>query len=113
MLGFMPRYTLPEYGRRCYVPLMQAKTANNPVEIPSIAVARARLARRAAAAYLGARMGKNVSVNTIRAWAVRYRVVGRDAVYEIADLDDFADAQLAAASVRPGRQNAANAKSKE
>ena len=88
---------------------MRAKTTSNPVEIPDVAVTRARLARRPAAAYLGAKMGKNVSVNTIRAWAVPYRVVGRDSIYEIKDLDDFASAKLAAAPVRPGRQVAAAA----
>ena len=74
-------------------PPMPAKVGNNPVEVPSIEVARARLSRRPAAAYLGAKMGKPVSVNTIRVWKIPYRVVGRDAVYEIVDLDKFADAK--------------------
>ena len=84
-------------------PPMPAKVGNNPVEVPSIEVARARLSRRPAAAYLGAKMGKPVSVNTIRVWKIPYRVVGRDAVYEIVDLDKFADAKVAAADVRLGR----------
>jgi hypothetical protein len=87
---------------------MPAKVGNNPVEVPSIEVARARLSRRPAAAYLGAKMGKPVSVNTIRVWKIPYRVVGRDAVYEVVDLDKFADAKLAGAAVRhPGPSPAA------
>jgi hypothetical protein len=82
---------------------MRARTISNPVEIPDVAVTRARLSRRPAAVYLGAKMGKNVSVNTIRVWGIPYRNVGRDSIYEIRDLDDFADAQLAAAPVRLGR----------
>ena len=59
-----------------------------------------RLRRAAAAVYFGRRLGKDVRVNTIRVWPIRYRQVGRDAIYEIADLDAFADAKIAAAPRR-------------
>ena len=58
------------------------------------------MARNAAAAYLGAKMGKNVSVNTIRIFPIPYRQIGRDAVYEISDLDAFVDGKIATAQTR-------------
>jgi hypothetical protein len=70
---------------------------------------RERLRRAEAAAYARQRLGQSVKVNTIRAWPIPYRQIGRDAVYEISDLDCFIDARLAAAPVRraptksPGR----------
>jgi hypothetical protein len=70
---------------------------------------RERLRRSEAAAYARQRLGQSVKVNTLRAWPIPYRQIGRDAVYEIADLDRFIDARLAAAPVRraptksPGR----------
>ena len=38
--------------------------------------------------------------NTLRGWLVPYRQIGRDAVYELSDLDRFIDARLVAADVR-------------
>jgi hypothetical protein len=73
---------------------MQDETTN-PAEIP-----RERLRRAEAAAYARRRLGQSVKVNTLRSWPIPYRQVGRDAVYEITDLDRFIDARLAAAPVR-------------
>jgi hypothetical protein len=61
---------------------------------------RERLRRAEAAAYARRRLGQSVKVNTLRSWPIPYRQVGRDAVYEIADLDRFIDARLAAAPLR-------------
>ena len=69
--------------------------APDPDEIP-----RERLRRSEAAAYAHRRLGQSVKVNTLRSWPIRYRQVGRDAVYEIVDLDLFIDERLAAAPVR-------------
>ena len=59
-----------------------------------------RLRRSEAAAYARRRLGQCVTPNTLRCWPVPYRQIGRDAVYEISDLDRFIDARLAAAPVR-------------
>ena len=59
-----------------------------------------RLRRSEAAAYARRRLGQSVKPNTLRAWPVPYKQIGRDAVYELADLDRFIDARLAAAPVR-------------
>ena len=59
-----------------------------------------RLRRSEAAAYARRRLGQSVKVNTLRSWPIPYRQVGRDAVYEISDLDRFIDARLAAAPRR-------------
>jgi hypothetical protein len=64
---------------------------------------RERLRRSEAAAYARRRLGQSVKVNTLRSWAIPYRQVGRDAVYEISDLDRFIDARLAAAPLRRAR----------
>jgi hypothetical protein len=69
--------------------------AIDPAEIP-----RERLRRAEAAAYARRRLGQSVKVNTLRSWPIPYRQVGRDAVYEISDLDRFIDARLAAAPLR-------------
>jgi hypothetical protein len=75
--------------------------ATDPAEIP-----RERLRRSEAAAYARRRLGQSVKVNTLRSWPIPYRQVGRDAVYEISDLDRFIEARLAAAPLRraPGGQ---------
>jgi hypothetical protein len=67
---------------------------------------RERLRRSEAAAYASRRLGQSVKVNTLRSWPITYRQVGRDAVYELADLNRFIEARLAAAPVRraPGGQ---------
>ena len=59
-----------------------------------------RLRRSEAAAYARRRLGQSVKPNTLRSWPVPYKQIGRDAVYELADLDRFIDARLAAAPVR-------------
>ena len=59
-----------------------------------------RLRRSEAAAYARRQLGQSVTPNTLRSWPVPYRQVGRDAVYEISDLDRFIDARLAAAPRR-------------
>jgi hypothetical protein len=61
---------------------------------------RERLRRSEAAAYARRRLGQSVKPNTLRAWPVPYKQIGRDAVYEISDLDRFIDARLKAAPVR-------------
>src|SRR5580692_5061268 len=61
---------------------------------------RERLRRSEAAAYARRRLGQSVKPNTLRNWPVPYKQIGRDAVYELADLDRFIDARLAAAPVR-------------
>jgi hypothetical protein len=61
---------------------------------------RDRLRRAEAAAYARRRLGQSVKVNTLRSWPIPYRQVGRDAVYELSDLDRFIDARLAAAPLR-------------
>jgi hypothetical protein len=61
---------------------------------------RQRLRRSEAAAYARRRLGQSVKVNTLRSWPIPYRQVGRDAVYEISDLDRFIEARLAAAPRR-------------
>jgi hypothetical protein len=61
---------------------------------------RERLRRSEAAAYARRRLGQSVKPNTLRSWPVPYKQIGRDAVYELADLDRFIDARLAAAPVR-------------
>jgi hypothetical protein len=64
---------------------------------------RKRLRRAAAAAYLTDKLGPNVSPNTLRSWPIPYKQLGRDATYEIRDLDAFAEARIAGAAVRrPG-----------
>ena len=73
---------------------MQGETTD-PTEIP-----RRRLRRAEAADYCRRRLGQSVKVNTLRSWPIRYRQVGRDAVYELVDLDRFIDERLAAAPVR-------------
>jgi hypothetical protein len=59
-----------------------------------------RLRRAEAAAYARRRLGQSVRINTLRSWPIPYRQIGRDAVYEICDLDRFIEARLAAAPVR-------------
>jgi hypothetical protein len=61
---------------------------------------RERLRRSEATAYARRRLGQSVKANTLRAWPIPYKQIGRDAVYEIADLDKFIDARLAAAPAR-------------
>jgi hypothetical protein len=73
---------------------MQGETTD-PTEIP-----RQRLRRAEAAEYARRRLGQSVKVNTLRSWKIPYRQIGRDAVYEIEDLDRFFDARLAAAPRR-------------
>ena len=73
---------------------MQDETPNS-VEVPV-----ERLRRVEAAAYARKRLGQSVKVNTLRTWPIRYRQIGRDAVYEIADLDAFIDQRLAVAPQR-------------
>lgn len=65
-----------------------------------IAVSRQRLRRAEAADYCRLRLGQSVRLNTLRGWPISYRQVGRDAVYELKDLDAFIDARLAAAPRR-------------
>jgi hypothetical protein len=67
---------------------------------------RERLRRAKAANYARRRLGQSVRVNTLRSWPIPYRQIGRDAVYELADLDRFIDARLAAAPQRraPSRE---------
>ena len=77
-----------------YIWRMQSE-ATDPTDIP-----RERLRRPEAADYCQRRLGQSVKPNTLRGWRVPYRQVGRDAVYELADLDRFIDARLAAADVR-------------
>ncbi len=73
------------------------------IAFPPLEVPLTRLRRPEAAVYLSRRLGQSVRVNTLRTWPIPYRQVGRDAVYEISDLDAFADARLAAAPRRrPG-----------
>jgi hypothetical protein len=69
--------------------------ATDPAEVP-----RVRLRRSAAANYLHQRLGQNVSPNTLRSWPISYKQLGRDAVYELVDLDAFIDERLKAAPVR-------------
>jgi hypothetical protein len=71
--------------------------ATDPAEVP-----RVRLRRSAAANYLHQRLGQSVSPNTLRSWPISYKQLGRDAVYELVDLDAFIDARLKAAPVRRG-----------
>ena len=59
-----------------------------------------QLRRVAAAAYLTDKLGPNVSPNTLRSWPIPYKQLGRDATYEIRDLDAFAEARIAGAAVR-------------
>jgi ribosomal protein L7/L12 len=75
-------------AKRLYIAAMQDETS------------RERLRRSEAAAYARRRLGQSVKVNTLRSWPIPYRQVGRDAVYELADLDRFIDARLKAAPVR-------------
>ena len=57
---------------------------------------------------LARRWGNPFQSTRFEFWKVPYRVVGRDAVYEVVDLDKFADAKLAGAAVRhPGPSPAA------
>ncbi len=63
-------------------------------------ITRQRLRRVAAAAYLTDKLGPNVSPNTLRSWPIPYKQLGRDATYEVRDLDAFAEARIAGATVR-------------
>jgi hypothetical protein len=81
-------------GRWLYIPFMQDETPNS-VEVPV-----ERLRRVEAATYARKRLGQSVKVNTLRSWPIPYRQIGRDAVYEISDLDRFIAARLAAAPLR-------------
>ena len=63
-------------------------------------ISRQRLRRVAAAAYLADKLGPNVSPNTLRGWRIPYKQLGRDATYEVCDLDAFAEARIAGAAVR-------------
>jgi hypothetical protein len=63
-------------------------------------ITRQRLRRAAAAAYLTDKLGPTISPNTLRSWPIAYKQLGRDATYEIRDLDAFAEARIAAAAVR-------------
>jgi hypothetical protein len=53
---------------------------------------RERLRRSEAAAYARRRLGQSVKISTLRSWPIPYRQIGRDAVYEISDLDRFIEA---------------------
>jgi hypothetical protein len=68
---------------------------SDPTEVP-----RERLRRAEAAAYARRRLGQSVTPNTLRTWKIIYKQIGRDAVYELVDLDAFIDARLAAAPRR-------------
>jgi hypothetical protein len=61
---------------------------------------RERLRRSEAADYVQERLGQPVSPNTLRAWPTPYKLVGRDAVYEIVDLDRLIKERLEAAPKR-------------
>jgi hypothetical protein len=75
--------------------------AKEPVD-PS-ELTRKRLRRAAAAAYLSDKLGPTISPNTMRSWGIPYKVTGRDATYEVRDLDVFVEARLASAAARlPG-----------
>jgi hypothetical protein len=63
-------------------------------------ISRQRLRRVAAAAYLADKLGPNVSPNTLRGWRIPYKQLGRDATYDVRDLDAFAEARLNGAAVR-------------
>jgi hypothetical protein len=56
-----------------------------------------RLKRRAAAVYLGQKLGQSVSPHTVKQWKIRHKKLGRDSSYAIEDLDDEVAARLAAA----------------
>ena len=45
------------------------------------------------------RLGQNVSPNTLRNWPIPYKLTGRDATYDVRDLDTFAETRLAAVRV--------------
>jgi hypothetical protein len=64
---------------------------------------RRRLTRSEAAAYMSERADQHISPDTLRGWPVPYRQLGRDAMYEIADLDRFIEERFAAAPVRINR----------
>ena len=61
---------------------------------------RKRMRRAAAAVYLTEKLGPTVSPNTLRNWAIPYKVYGREASYAVEDLDFFAAARLESAAVR-------------
>ena len=63
-------------------------------------VSRERLRRPEAADYCRKKLGQSVKVNTLRTWPIPYRQIGRDAVYELVDLDRFIDARLNSAPRR-------------
>jgi hypothetical protein len=62
---------------------------------------RKRMKRIEAAAYLQRLLDLPVSPKTIRAWPIPYRHFGRDAVYEVIDLDRFAEKRLTAPARYP------------
>jgi hypothetical protein len=86
-------YFLPVLEKRCDKAIFAAMQYE--IDLP-----RERLRRAEAAAYARRRLGQSVKVNTLRSWPIPYRQVGRDAVYELSDLDRFIDARLAAAPLR-------------
>jgi hypothetical protein len=74
---------------------------------------RERLRRSEAAVYARDRLGQTVTTHTLRTWPVPYKVLGRDAVYEVSDLDRFIEARLAGAAVRLPQRKGLPAQSKE
>ena len=83
--------------------LCPLKSAITPLRFPALK-SRGRGCRAAQRPLTLARRWVNPFQSTrFEFWKIPYRVVGRDAVYEIVDLDKFADAKVAAADVRLGR----------
>ncbi len=62
-----------------------------------------RLDRVRAAEYLWEKHGIVVSPRTLEAWPIAYRFVHRCALYEVVDLDRYAEGVIANASRRMGR----------
>jgi hypothetical protein len=61
---------------------------------------RERLRRSDAADYVQEQLGRPVSPNKLRVWPIPYKLDGRDAIYEVSDLDLFIRERLAAAPKR-------------
>lgn len=72
-------------------------------EAPSAPATKPRMNRREAAAYITGKYGFRQSHRTMEALPVPYLVVNGQALYEVADLDTYAQAKLAGASRRMGR----------
>ena len=62
-----------------------------------------RVNRREAASYITERYGFRLSPRTLEATSVSYIVVNGQAIYQIAELDRYAQGKIAAASRRTGR----------